>query len=138
MMHELNNRIIEISFIERKRSNYEVLHPIEIIERIEARLAGNDDATNCLLSVCSRLARFGSTWGVRRGYSGQVQSISPLWIHSVGFNFTASKFIRTYRDSSHLWKGEGWHGEREGRRRKERSSRQTPYFVYRVLLSENL
>lgn len=135
MMHESNNRNQLHRKKKKKKIELRAITPYRD-HRSQTRRQWRRDKLSavCLFSI----SQIREHVGVRRGYSGQVQSINPLWIHSVGFNFTASKFIRTYRNSSHLWKGEGWHGEREGRRRKERSFRQTPYFVYRVLLSENL
>lgn len=90
----------------------------EIIERIV-----NEDATNCLVSVCSRLARFGRlgrTWDKTRVFgSGSIDKPSGSTLSGLTLRHLNSSVLTAIRDNRHLWKGAG---VAEGRHRKERSA----------------
>lgn len=112
MIHvECTDRIIEFIPHETKKRDHRTYRP------------DNEDATNCLVSVCSRLARFGRlgrTWDKTRVFgSGSIDKPSGSTLSGLTLRHLNSSVLTAIRDNRHLWKGVG---VAEGRHRKERSA----------------
>lgn len=112
MIHvECTDRIIEFIPHETKKRDHRTYRP------------DNEDATNCLVSVCSRLARFGRlgrTWDKTRVFgSGSIDKPSGSTLSGLTLRHLNSSVLTAIRDNRHLWKGAG---VAEGRHRKERSA----------------
>lgn len=133
-----DNRIHTAWNKKKKRSNYELLYPVEIIERIV-----NEDATNCLVSVCSRLARFGRlgrTWDKTRVFgSGSIDKPSGSTLSGLTLRHLNSSVLTAIRDNRHLWKGAGV-ASREGIVKNDPPLLQTPtdtvFRVPRIVIRE--
>lgn len=137
----MNNRNHEISLLHRsyrkkKKKKITSHYTLSRSSNVSSRLAGNDDATNCLVSVCSRLARFGRlgrTWDKTRVFgSGSIDKPSGSTLSGLTLrHLNSSAYLPRFEITATYERGLAWR-EGEGWYRKERSSRhrQTPYFVY--------